>query len=102
MYAFRSLEPVHVFVGIAIIIVSLLGFYGVHGRMPTKLRAGFLYPQLLLVSANAIGPALAMFQGHYADGVHRSLAFISTDQIGAIGLLIAYIVALFVDAKGDR
>lgn len=61
-----------------------------------------LIPQQVVLLVSALGGARAIVDGHYADGVERSSAFIAADQLPIILLALLYTVVVLEVARGLR
>ena len=76
-----------------------------HRSLPPWLAVVLLVPQQVFLCITAIGAWMAVWHGHYADGVERSSLFITADQLprgmfSLIHLTAVYAIALYLTAPG--
>ena len=95
---FYTVFPLHYLGAILMLLAVSIAIIGMFVSEKHPLRFIFFMPQhafLILTSGSAL---FYIFQGHYADGVHREWLFIFIDQLPSLIITILYVLAI-IDFK---
>jgi hypothetical protein len=99
--AFRGAGPHQFIISAAMLASCLLAIVGQWGRLVQGWRRLLLLlPQETLLLITALGAALALMLGHYADGVIRPRPFILADQLPRLLGPIVYGAAMLARIRG--
>jgi ABC-type Na+ efflux pump permease subunit len=79
-----KLFPNHYGLAALLVIVAGCALLGIYMDGPSATKILLLVPQQLMLGLSAAAALNAMTDGHFADGVERSRAFIIADQSPAV------------------
>jgi hypothetical protein len=82
----------------AVAIYGGVGLIALYGMIKIRICLYCLLPQQFILMVSAVGAVYAMWTGHFADGVARSVPFIIADQVSGVLAALGHTYAIIAIA----